>query len=77
MLGVGDEGIGAGQGQEVADLVVARPVAETDDGETRALGGDERHVDRDAVGEQDRHPRAAGAARSRPAPAPAGWRRSS
>ena len=48
----------------MADLVVAGAVTEPDDGQPGALGGDERHVNRDAVGEQDGNPGAAGEAGS-------------
>ncbi len=55
-----DQRVGAGEADEVADLVVAGPVPEPDDGEARPLRGDERDVDGDAVGEEDRHPRPSG-----------------
>ena len=47
--------------RRVVELIEAGaigPVTEAHDGEPRPLGGDERHVDGDAVGQQDRHSRA-------------------
>ena len=46
--------------EDVAQLAVAGAVAEADDGETGALGGDEGDVHRDPVGEQHRDAAPAG-----------------
>ena len=56
--------VGTGLAEDVADLGVAGAVAEPDDGQPGALGGDERHVHGDTVGEQHRDP----APRGRPVP---------
>ena len=65
VLGQGDDPLGAGLAQDVADLRVTGAMAETHDRETGALGGDEDDVHRDAVGKQHREPRAAATDRCR------------
>ena len=50
-----DQGVGSGEAEEVAQLVVTGAVAEAHDRQARPLGRDEGDVDRDPVGEEDRN----------------------
>ena len=59
VLGEGDQRTRAGGPHQMTDLGVAGAVAETHHGEPGALGGDERHVHRDPVGQQEREARVA------------------
>jgi hypothetical protein len=60
MLGQGEQRVGTGEGEQVADLVVARAMSETDDGEASSFRGHEGNVHRDSVGQQHREPGTSG-----------------
>ncbi len=56
MVGVGDEGDRSGTGNEVAYLLLAGAGADPDRDQTGLLVGQEGHVHRGPIGQQDRHP---------------------